>query len=141
MVSLPEEGPPPLSIRHGVRIVVDSRCSVEQVLLAVGEQIGHENISYGSRMSKAVAVFVKAEWFVHMLVENGLILDDAFIAVFPLWTPLTRITVLGVPPFIPNESIEKELVRFASGLRRFIWAAKTPDHNMSSPCGDRSSCT
>ncbi len=37
---------------------------VESVLLAVGEQIGCENISSASRMNKAVAVFLKEEQLV-----------------------------------------------------------------------------
>ena len=120
MASLPAEGSPPMSIRHGVRVVSDARYSVEQVLLALGEQIGHGNITYGSRMSKAVVAFVREERLVHVLVEKGLVLDDQYIAVSPLFVPSTRVTVSGVPPFIPNELLEKELTRFgkfASGFR------------------------
>lgn len=46
--------------------------TVEQVLLAVGEQLGHENITYGSWMNKAVVVFLHEEQLVHLLVERGI---------------------------------------------------------------------
>lgn len=120
MASLHGGGSPPLSIKHGVRIVAEPRYTVEQVLLAVGEQVGHENISYGSRMSKAVVAFLREERLVHLLVERGLVLDDLYVPVSPLFVPSTRITVSGVPPFIPNEMLERELLRFgkfASGFR------------------------
>lgn len=120
MASLPGEGSPPMSIRHGIRVVTDPQYTVEQVLLAVGEQVGHENIKYGSRMNKAVVAFLREERLVHELVESGLVLDDLFVSVSPLFVPSTRVTVSGVPPFIPNELLERELVRFgkfSSGLK------------------------
>lgn len=90
-------------------------------------------------MNKAVVTFVKAKCFVHTLEENGLVLDEAFIAVSSPPSPpapSTRIAVSGVPPFIPNESIEKELVRFG----KFASGLKTADCNMYSPCRDKHSC-
>ena len=71
-------GAPSLSIRHGVRMVPEPNVTVEQVLLAVGEQIDHANLEYASRMNKGVIVFVKEERFVHQLVANGVYLDDFF---------------------------------------------------------------
>ncbi|KAK7879904.1 hypothetical protein WMY93_033428 [Mugilogobius chulae] len=114
------EGSPPLSMRHGVRVVADPRFSVEQVLLALGEKVGHANIVYGSRMNKAVVVFFNEVRLVHDTVESGLVLGNEFVTVSPLFVPSVRVTVSGVPPFISNESIERELVRFgklASGLK------------------------
>ncbi|KAK3514332.1 hypothetical protein QTP70_014447 [Hemibagrus guttatus] len=43
-----------LSLRNGFRCVLDIDALVEDVLLAVGEQVGHENINSASRMNKAV---------------------------------------------------------------------------------------
>ena len=83
--------------------MADPQYTVEQVLLAVGELVGHENITYGSRMNKAVVAFIREERLVHTLVETGLVLDDLFVAVSLLFVPSTQITVSGVPPFIPNE--------------------------------------
>ena len=65
------ETPPP-SNRQGVRIVPpDSSVTVEEVLLAVGEQVGHVKLSFASRMNKAVVVFLKEEPLVYQLVESG----------------------------------------------------------------------
>ncbi|KAL0177279.1 hypothetical protein M9458_026173, partial [Cirrhinus mrigala] len=49
---------PPVSLRHGVRCVLASGVTVEEVLMAVGEEIGYGNILSASRMNKAVVVFV-----------------------------------------------------------------------------------
>ena len=38
-----------LSLRHGLRCVADSSASVEDVLFAVAEQVGAENIVSASR--------------------------------------------------------------------------------------------
>ncbi len=50
---------------------------LESVLLAVGEQIGCENISSASRMNKAVAVFLKEEQLVQ-LIESGVVINGGF---------------------------------------------------------------
>ena len=121
---------PPLSIRQGVRIVPpDSNVTVEKVLLAVGEQVGHDKLSFASRMNKAVVVFLKDEPRVYQLVESGVFIRDLFVQVSPLSVPSTRITVSGVPPFIPNELLENELRRFgkfASGFKTVSLGCKDP---------------
>lgn len=61
---------------------------MEQVLLAVGEQVGHENITYSSWMNKAVVVFLHEEQLVHLLVERGIS--------SPLFVPSTWITMSNV---------------------------------------------
>ena len=123
-------GTPPPSIRQGVRIVPpDGSVTLEQVLLAVGDQVGHEKLSYASRMNKAVVVFLKDEAHVHQLIERGVVIRDVFVQVSPLSVPSTRITVSGVPPFIPNSLIENELRRFgklASGFRTVSLGCKDP---------------
>ncbi|XP_061086563.1 Ig heavy chain Mem5-like [Conger conger] len=101
-----------LSLRHGVRIMSDQAVTVECVLVAVGESTGYENIAYASRMNKAVVVFMKEERYVARLIENGVFLNDVYTQVSPLAVPSTRVTVSGVPPFIPNEVLERELQRF-----------------------------
>ncbi|KAJ3583936.1 hypothetical protein NHX12_015433 [Muraenolepis orangiensis] len=105
-------GAPPVSLGHGVRLVAQAASTVEQVLLAVGDQVGHVNISYASRMNKAVVVFLKDQKYVTELIESGLVLNEEYVQVSPLATPSTRITVSGVPLFIPNEALERELKRF-----------------------------
>lgn len=115
-------GTRPPSIRHGARIVPpDNNVTVEEVLLAVGEQVGHEKLIFASRMNKAVVVFLKEEPLVHSLIGRGVFMREMFVQVSPLSVPSTRITVSGVPPFIPNELLEKELRRFG----KFASAFKT----------------
>lgn len=118
---------PPLSIGHGIRFVTDPGVTMEAALLAVGEQIGYNSISYASRMNKAVVVFLKEERLVHELIESGVFINDLFVQVSPLSVPSTRIVISGVPPFIPNELIEKELRRFgmfASGFKTVTLGCK-----------------
>lgn len=43
---------PPLSLQHGVRCVPDDGVMVEDVLVAVGDEVGSESIIYASRMNK-----------------------------------------------------------------------------------------
>ena len=101
-----------LSLRNGVRCIADSSTSVEDVLVAIAEQVGGENINYGSRMNKAVVVFLKQVVFVTKLVVSGIWVNGAFVQVTPLSAPATKVVVSNVPPFIKNETIERELGRF-----------------------------
>ncbi|KAK3542703.1 hypothetical protein QTP86_034785 [Hemibagrus guttatus] len=104
-------GARPLSLRHGVRCEVSSEVSVEQVLMAVGESVGCENI-VSARMNKAVVVFVKDRELVHQLIEDGIRVSGEFYFVTPLTATTIKVTVSNTPPFIPNEDIEWELTRF-----------------------------
>ena len=61
----------------------DSSISVEEVLLAAGEQVGHDSLCFASRMNKAVVVFVKDEPLVHQLVQSGVFIRDLFVQVSP----------------------------------------------------------
>lgn len=70
------ETPPP-STRQGVGIVPsDSDSAVPEVLLAVGEQVGHDTLCFASRMNKAVVVFLKDEPQAHLLIESGVFIRD-----------------------------------------------------------------
>lgn len=120
---------PSLTLQHSVRLVPSPGVLMEVVLLAVREVVGHDKLVYASSMNKAVVVFVKEEQFVHKLVESGVVIQDMFVQVSPLAVPSTRVTVSGVPPFIPNELLEKELRRFgkfASGFRTVSLGCKDP---------------
>uniref|UniRef100_A0A674CAY2 RRM domain-containing protein n=1 Tax=Salmo trutta TaxID=8032 RepID=A0A674CAY2_SALTR len=93
---------------------------VEEVLLAVGEQVGAEFIHSASRMNKAVVVFMKRENLVGRLIASGIFVRDVLVPVLPLSTPSTRVVVANLPPFITDDQIRKELSRFgkfASGFR------------------------
>jgi len=67
--------------------------TVEEVLLAVGEQGGHDHLAFSSTMNKAVVVFLKEVSLVYQLIESGVFLRDVFMQVSPLSVPSTRITV------------------------------------------------
>ncbi|XP_038548046.1 fukutin-like [Micropterus salmoides] len=104
---------PPVSIRHGVRCVTANGVNVEEVLLAVGQEIGYENISSASRMNKAVVVFLKEENHVNHLISSGIVVSGDFVTVLPLVAPTIKVTVSNVPPFIQSNEIERELLRYA----------------------------
>ena len=110
---------PPLSIQHGARLVPDLGVAMEEVLLAVGESIGHNNMCYASRMNEAVVVFLKEERYVNQLIESGVIIRDLYIQVSPLAVPSMRIIISGVPPFIPSDLLEQELRRFGKIVSSF----------------------
>lgn len=103
---------PPVSIRHGVRCVTANGVNVEEVLLAVGQEIGYENISSASRMNKAVVVFLKEENHVNHLISSGIVGSGDFVTVLPLVAPTIKVTVSNVPPFIQSNEIERELLRY-----------------------------
>lgn len=103
---------PPLSRSNGFRCVPPGEAALEDVLLAVGEKVGREQIYSASRMNKALVVFVKDARLVNELVEGGIWVREIFVPVSPLFTPATKVTISNVPPFVSNESISKELSRF-----------------------------
>lgn len=112
MASPSGEGTPVFSIKNGCKVASDQVFTVEDVLLAMGEIVGHGKIVSASRMNKAVVVFLKEENLVNRLVENGIVVSDTLVQVTPLCAPATKVTISNVPPFISNEEIIKELSRF-----------------------------
>jgi len=112
MASPSGEGTPGFSIKNGCKIATDQVFTIEDVLLAIGEVVGHEKIVSASRMNKAVVVFLKGENLVNKLVENGIVVSDTLVQVTPLRAPATKVTISNVPPFISDEEIAKELGRF-----------------------------
>ncbi len=122
------EETPSLSLRNGFRCVPEDGVTVENVLISTGGEVGHENIVSASRMNRAVVVFLK-EHFVNQLIKNGLVINDNFVQVTPLQAPTAKITVSNVPPFIPDDALERELVRFgkfASGFKIITLGCKHP---------------
>nr|BAC82608.1 gag-like protein [Danio rerio] len=99
-----------LTRRHGVKI--DSTASIEECGLAVGEEVGHDNILSASRMNGAVVVFVKTVDLANLLVQNGIVINGIFTPVLPLSTPSKKVTLSNVPPFIPNEVLTNLLKRY-----------------------------
>lgn len=73
-----------LSIQHGFRCVPENGVKVEEVLLAVGEQVGAEFIHSASRMNKAVVVFMKRANLVGRLIASGIFVRDVLVSISPL---------------------------------------------------------
>lgn len=86
---------PPLSLRNGSRWVLEDNVTVEEVLVVVGDQIGHEN--------KAVVVFLKEKSLVSRLIVSGLVINYAFVQLSPLYTPPTKVTISNVLPLVSDE--------------------------------------
>ncbi|KAI7804072.1 hypothetical protein IRJ41_023705 [Triplophysa rosa] len=63
-------------------------------------------------MNKAVVVFLKTESLVNELTVSGIWVKETFVPVTPLSAPATKVTVSNIPPFISNDVIVKELMRF-----------------------------
>ena len=68
-------------------------------------------------------VLLKEESLVDRMVEHGVLLKGMFIQVTPLFSPSTRVTISNVPPFIPNELLERELLRFGKFASLISWVA------------------
>jgi len=117
MASLDET--PPLSLRNGFRCVPEENATVEDVLIEVGDQIGHENIVSASRMNQAVVVFLKEQNLVNRLIVSGLTVKDAFVQLSPLYTLTTKVTVSNIPPFVSNDVVQRELARFGKIVSPF----------------------
>ena len=118
-----------VSLRHGIRCVPDGGATVEEVLKAVGEQVGSENLAYASRMNKAVVVFLKKESLVSKVMASGVWVKGVMVPVSLLSAPATRFVVSNVPPFIKNEALVTELARFgkfASGFKPIALGCKDP---------------
>ncbi|KAL6470681.1 hypothetical protein MHYP_G00218000 [Metynnis hypsauchen] len=98
-----------LSRSHGFRCVPPSEAGVEDVLLVVGETVGFDQIYSASRVSKAIVVFLREERLVNEFVESGIWVLETFVPLSPLATPVTRVIMPNVPPFLSSESLTKEL--------------------------------
>jgi hypothetical protein len=54
------------------------------------------------------------------MVEHGVLLKGMFLQVTPLFSPSTGVTILNVPPFTPNELLDRELLwfgKFSSSIK------------------------
>ncbi|KAI3369876.1 hypothetical protein L3Q82_024687, partial [Scortum barcoo] len=121
------ETPPP-SLQQGVRIVpLDSAVAVEEVLLAVGKQVGNNQLCFASRMNKTVVMFLKDEPRVHQLIGSGVFIRDTFLQVSPLSVNLhTDHLVLNGEFGMQRSKIEAcALINFLSGCAKLaIWLTR-----------------
>lgn len=125
-----------LTLRHGLKCTPDDSISVEDVLVAVSEQVGGINIKSASRMNKAVVVFLADVTMVDGLIERGISINNTFVPVLPLSSPSKKIVLSNVPPFIKNEVIQGVLERYGrltAPIKMIPIGLKNPDlkHVMS----------
>lgn len=80
--------------------------SIEDVLVAIGREIGAQNIMSASRMNKAMVVFLKEVEMVNHLVEFGLTVHNVFIPVLPLSDLSKKVMLSNVPLFISDKALE-----------------------------------
>ncbi len=125
-----------LTLRHGLKCMPDDSISVEDVLVAVSEQVGGLNIKSASRMNKAVVIFLAEVQMVDNLIERGIVINNTFLPVLPLSSPSKKIVLSNVPPFIKNEVIQGVLERYGkltAPIKMIPLGLKNPDikHVMS----------
>ncbi len=116
-----------LTRRHGVKI--DSKASVEDICLAVGDVVNHENIASASRMNNAVVLFLSTIEKANEIVQNGVVIKGSLIPVFPLSTPAKKIVLSNIPPFVKDEIIVQELSRYGkivSPIKKIPLGCKSP---------------
>ncbi|KAK3542561.1 hypothetical protein QTP86_030058, partial [Hemibagrus guttatus] len=77
-----------------------------------GNVVGHENIVSASRMNSAIVVFLNDVEKVRKLTQNGIVGNNETILVSPLSSPVKKVMLSNVPPFISDEAIGKELSRY-----------------------------
>lgn len=116
-----------LSRRHGIKVVSD--VGVEECSLAVAELVGPENIASASRMNRAVVIFIKSVDLANALVLSGIVIKDTFHTVMPLNLPSKKIVISNVPPFLPDDMLERELARhgkLVSKISKIPLGCKSP---------------
>ena len=82
-----------LTRKHGIKVNAGFPCSVEDIGLAVGEQVGHGSVRSAARMNSAVVIFLNQVEKVNRVVETGITVNQMFVQVVPLTQPSTRVTL------------------------------------------------
>ncbi len=115
-----------LTRRHAFKLCPSIDCSVEDCALAVGAIVGYDSIKSAARMNNGVVIFVDS---FATIVEQGVVIKETFVQAIPLVNPAKKIVLSQVPPFISNEMLERELVRYGqlmSPIRSFSLGCKSP---------------
>lgn len=85
---------------------------MEDVSVAVSEQVGGLNISAASRPNEAAAVLLADVQRVQGSTEGGIAVNDAFVLRLQLSSPSNKLALSDVPPFISNTTIQGVLERY-----------------------------
>ena len=85
-----------LTRSHGIR--VESQVGVEECGLAIGDIVGHEHVLSGSRMNKAIVLFLSSVEKADLAIQHGVVIRDSLMPVHPLSRPSRKILLSNVPP-------------------------------------------
>ena len=96
-----------LTMKHGIKLSVPWSCSVEDCSLAVGQAL--KSVKSAARMNGAVVIFLDSIEKMNLVVESGAMVNDMFVSVMPLATPVKKITISNVPLFITDETLINQL--------------------------------
>ena len=108
-----------LTRKNGVTVTPPDGVSVENVVMALGELVGIENVLAASKMSQRVMVFLSEERHVAQAVETGLsVPPDVFVNVSYLDTMAVKLTLSNIPPFFSSEEIVAALSVFGTVVSR-----------------------
>ena len=110
-----------LTDKHGTCFVPPEGVSLEEALLTIGELIGCENIRAASRMFHKIGVFISNVHLTHVVVQNGLVLDDGQYVPISSWdTPASKILLSNVLPTLSGEEILQKLGQYGTVVSRII---------------------
>ncbi|XP_068448193.1 uncharacterized protein [Clinocottus analis] len=118
-----------LTRKHGVKIAPCFPCSVEDCSLAVGKLVGYSSVKSAARVNRAVVIFLESVQKVNTVVQEGIVVFDTHVPVFPLSTPAVRVVVSNVPPFMKDDMITGELSRHGrvvSPVKKLSSGCKSP---------------
>lgn len=80
-----------------------------------------------SRMNKAFIVFLKELTMEDHLFECGVAVRDNFIPILPLSNRSKKVILSNVPPFIPDDMLERILVRYGKIVGSMKMILKNPN--------------
>jgi len=120
-----------LTRKHGVKCRSVDGVGIESYVQSISETIGPKNIVAASRANGSVIIFLDSLKSVEEVCVVGMNdIGGTYISVDPLVKPATKVILSGVPPFIPNSVIEKELHRYGrivSTIRIIPLGCKKPE--------------
>ncbi len=118
-----------LSRRHGIKISTSFPCSVEECSLAVGKVVGYESVKSAALMNSTCVIFLDDIEKRNKVIESGVVISDTFVQVLPLSSPAKKVTISNIPPFISDDLLIRELLRYGkivSLIRKLSLGCKSP---------------
>lgn len=120
-----------LTRKHGLKCRSLDGVGIESYVQMISETIDPRNIIAASRANGSIIIFLDSLKSVEEVCAIGTnTIGGTYISVDPLVKPATKVILSGVPPFIPNSVIEKELHRYGrvvSTIRIIPLGCKNPE--------------